>query len=474
MTISDHGLGMEKIAENVLKIANQTGVPDIEIFLQKNDILQFALGSAVRIAGRRFIEQGIAIRIIKKDRLGFSCGTLDMDPKELIRNAGLQAELSTSKSEKSKMSFSSGETIRDKYTNLSEITSIKRGDLESVVQKMLESALLDPLTKTVESSCSRTLEHRLIVNSNGLLRESLNGWFEAKSQVIVRRQTGEMGFGFDSIRAHNIANLDPYGIGTRAYSTAMLLSNAIKVPSRENNRLKKTRRIIWHPEALGELLAYTIVPSIVRSAQESKPLQKRQNGDNMKFPTGFTILDDPLSSELIPFYSFDDEGITTRQKKLVEQGTLVSSLSAFSPEIPDSGGNCYRVHYFSESPRSFRYPPAPTPANLVLEAVTPSNATNLVEDCSGATILVKRVIGANESNPSNGDFSVNVVECYLVTDNIIKFPTEKISIAGNIFHLLKATKMVGKKETVRPPPLPFAITLPYILTEKSGTVVFRN
>ena len=450
------------------------GIDNIEVFAQSSDIFQFATGLSVRIAARRFYEQGVAIRIIENGRIGFSCGTSNTNLREMIKNGALQARALNSKNKTSDISFLAGKEMRQKSSNLSSVLSTSREELETITNQMTESANLDPLANTMESSTTRHVEQRLILNSEGLIRESLDGWIKASVQVVVRRPTGEMGYGLEHQRAQDINSVDPRSVGSKAYASAMLLSNGTLVPQREQDRLRKSRRILWHPDAFAELLAHILVPAIIRLNQACTGSEQENNSNGFVFPETFDVLDDPTNSNLIPTYSFDDEGVRTRKKTLLSGGILVSKLTGYIPHISSSGGNCYRVQYFSEYSRSFRYPPTPSPVNLLLKYTGSSYSTNLVDQCAGTTILIRRVVGAHAASPTTGDFSVDVSEGYLVGDRLIRLPIRKISIAGNIYHLLKATRTVGITETVRPRLSPFAVSCPFILTEKSGTIFFSS
>ncbi|MHA2496521.1 MAG: metallopeptidase TldD-related protein [Candidatus Hodarchaeales archaeon] len=462
----------EGIAHKALTIARQQGINNIEIFIQSSDIIQFACGSAVHIAGRRFYEQGIAIRILVNGNLGFVCGTAPGNLEKMIRNANYQARVQTSNDKNYGKAFPAEKELDHKDPSLSNIISITREDLEGIANEMTESTKLDPLAKTVESTAARTIEERLIVNSEGLVRDVKDAWITASNQTIVRRPTGEIGFGFECIRTRDLKSFDPIRIGSRSYASAMILSNGIQISNREQERLMRARRILWHPSALSQLLAYTLVPAIVRISQASPEMNQDNKIEELPFPSTFSVLDDPTKQGLIPSYAFDDEGTSTKKKTLISDGKIISRLSDYHPQIPDSGGNSYRVQYFSERFRSFRYSPTLSPAHLVLEYSKRKSSTNLVDQCSGVTVMVKRVIGAHVASPTTGDFAIDVVEGYLVHDRQIRYPIRKMSIAGNIYHLLKAVRVVGAMETEQPFPSPFAITSPFILTEKSGSLSF--
>ncbi|MHA2230953.1 MAG: metallopeptidase TldD-related protein [Candidatus Hodarchaeales archaeon] len=460
------------LAQEALAIARKQRIDNIEIFIQCMDVLQFAAGSAVRITGRTFFEQGAAIRVAVNGRLGFACGTVDTNLETLIKNADKQARAQFLGTRNHEKSFPAGKEIRQKESSSSDIVSLTIEDLKTIANEMMESTELDQLAKIVESTATRNIEERLIVNSEGLFRESVCGWITASCQAIVRRPTGEMGFGFNSVRTRDIESFDPISVGSRAYATAMLLSNARNVPKRDQDRIRRTRRILWHPMALAQLLAHILVPTIVKRSQKPFKMQEENQADTLPFPTTFEVLDDPTKRDLIPTYAFDDEGTNTKKKTLISDGKLTRKLSEYDSDPQANGGNSYRVQYFSERFRSFRYSPTLSPVNLFLNYTKSGHSTDLVDLCTGATIMVHRLVGAHVASPTTGDFSVDATEGYLVRNRQVRFPIRKMSIAGNIYHLLKAVRAVGTMETVQPLPSPFTINCPFILTEKSGTSLF--
>ncbi len=156
-----------------------------------------------------------------------------------------------------------------------------------------------------------------------------------------------------------------------------------------------------------------------------------------------TIIDDGRVDEAIGSKPYDDEGVSTQTKAIIEKGVLKTYLyDVFSAarEGKKPSGNSLRQS--SEIIQKYAVEPQPAPTNLIIKPGT-ENFESLVKDVKNG-VYVKNVIGAHTSNAVTGEFSVVALTAYKIENGEIKFPVKNAMIAGNILEFLNKIDGIGK------------------------------
>jgi len=153
------------------------------------------------------------------------------------------------------------------------------------------------------------------------------------------------------------------------------------------------------------------------------------------------IIDDPTIEWGLGTRAFDDEGIATSKKKVVERGVLKTYLYNYYTarrENRHSTGNGFR-----SSPGS---PTTPSSTNLVLRGYKnlASMEDMFVEVKRG--IVVHGMIGYWMSNPVNGSTQATVSHGLYIENGEVKRPVKGVVIGGNIYEWLgKRLVAIGKE-----------------------------
>ena len=156
---------------------------------------------------------------------------------------------------------------------------------------------------------------------------------------------------------------------------------------------------------------------------------------------GEVIASDVLTVKEIPMYDkaltkipFDDEGVLTTEKAIIDKGvfaTALYDLKSANKAGRQSTGNGFRAgSAVSEMP-----------TNLIVE---PGEKTfeGLLEE-AGEGIILTDLSGLHAGvNPISGDFSL-LCEGYLIENGKKGRPVEQITVAGNFYEVIKAIKSVG-------------------------------
>ena len=154
-----------------------------------------------------------------------------------------------------------------------------------------------------------------------------------------------------------------------------------------------------------------------------------------------TIVDDPLSPDLLGKNSFDAEGVATYKKSIIEKGVLKTYLHDLSTANyfgVQSTGNSYKGGY--------QAPFVISPYFLSLEAGDNTFDELLAEVKKG--IYVTELISTSGNNAVTGDFSIESMG-FLIEDGKIGRFVKSFTVAGNFFDLLKNIAMISDRREVK-------------------------
>jgi PmbA protein len=155
------------------------------------------------------------------------------------------------------------------------------------------------------------------------------------------------------------------------------------------------------------------------------------------FNEKITVIDDGTIDGKFASASFDDEGIPHRRNVLVEKGVLngfIYDLKTAAQSGVASTGNASRG-LFS--------PPQPSFTNLVIQP----GETPLKDMIAGIDegIIVEDLLGIGQGNIISGAFSNPIALAFKVEKGEIVGRVKDLSIAGNIYDLLKNVTAVSRE-----------------------------
>jgi PmbA protein len=152
------------------------------------------------------------------------------------------------------------------------------------------------------------------------------------------------------------------------------------------------------------------------------------------FDEKFTLHDDPT----LPFQTgstpFDDEGVATRKTALIDRGTVVQfyyDLHTAALAGAKSTGHGNRNGGM----------PSPSPHALVIAGGN-SPLKSMIEDIKEG-LIIEQLMGAEQGNILNGDFSGNVLLGYKIENGAITGRVKDTMVFGNVYQLLKQINAIG-------------------------------
>lgn len=145
------------------------------------------------------------------------------------------------------------------------------------------------------------------------------------------------------------------------------------------------------------------------------------------FAPGINIVDDPHRMRGLRSGAFDDEGVATQRRNVIDDGVLTTWFldlrSARQLGLESTG----------HAGRGVSSPPAPGASNLYLDAGTQS-VKDLIADIS-AGFLVTELIGMGVNN-TTGDYSRGA-SGFWIENGEITHPVSEVTVAGNLIDIFK-------------------------------------
>ena len=171
------------------------------------------------------------------------------------------------------------------------------------------------------------------------------------------------------------------------------------------------------------------------AAVKGLSLLKGKEGQAVAAPA-VTLRDDPFCAEALLHRRFDDQGMPTFGKNLIENGvlkTLLHNRKTAALLGAESTANAHKAGAAA--------PLGVTPTNLYFVPSQTDRDALLAQ--MGEGILITNVKGLHAgANPTTGDFSLEA-KGYLVTGGKVGRPVAGITVAGNFYQLLKDLRGVA-------------------------------
>ena len=260
-----------------------------------------------------------------------------------------------------------------------------------------------------------------LMNSKGLELTDKSNLLTAYVVPIIKIDNQKYdGFGYG--KAKSVDELNPEKIAKQAIDEAMEKVGARSIKSNKYKTVIKN-------EAMVSLLQSFWSVFDADSAQKGISLLKDKEGEIIASDK-ITIIDNPLMKDGLASVGFDDEGVATFEKEVVENGklkTLLYNLKTANKAGIKSTGNGFKSSYAS--------PVSVGPTNFYLKNGEKDFKELLKEVKNG--VIISEFSGLHAgANSITGDFSL-AAKGFMIEDGKQTFPIEQITVSGNFFKLLK-------------------------------------
>ena len=241
------------------------------------------------------------------------------------------------------------------------------------------------------------------VHSNGFMGERVSTYFSAGASVTVKDDNGGRpedwywgsGRYFDEIPK-------PEVLGKEAVTRALRKIGQSKIDSGNYDVVVENR-------SGGRLLGMLSSPMRARSLQQKSSFLEGMLGKKIASEK-LTLIDDPFIKRGMGSRLFDDEGVATRKKTVIDKGILKEY---------------YVDTYYGK--KLEMEPNCGSPTNILFE-LGDKSAEEIIKSVKKG-IFVTGFIGGN-SNSTTGDFSFGLVGLLIENGELVK-PVNELNISGN-------------------------------------------
>ena len=387
---------------------------------------------------------GVAVRIVRNGRLGFSASSDERALDRLVTNVLESASFG----DEVPLSFPAPGPAPQVRSFDPAIADLPVERLVAIGQEIVDLMLSTDPEVRVNISLTRGVEHTSIRNQAG-------------TEAAFRRSPLSIGAEVDRIEGDDVLILyDMLG-------TSLWDEDYMAFARRLADKLLLARKITTMRTARMPVL---FSPSGVLTL--ALPLMEGVDGKNVftgvsplcgkvgqkLFDEKVTLVDDGTLDGRAGSAPYDDEGVPHRRSALLERGVLggyLYDLKTAAQSGVESTGN---------GARSLFRQPRPAPTNLILAG----GETPLAQIIAGIDhgLLVEGVLGLGQGNIISGAFSNPVALAFQIEKGEIVGRVKDLSIAGNVYALLKDVAAVSRETQW----VYGSFCLPYVLLPEMNVV----
>lgn len=315
------------------------------------------------------------------------------------------------------------------------LDNVGGAEATDIAQQMINSALHDKISE-ISGSLNIVSEKFEIRNSNGLfgtdratyISGTINSESESGSMMVS-------GLGQECCRT-----LDEFPAEKIGLDSKEMCLGSTNPKQCEND----VYTLILEPYSVGELLAFVMFPNFsLKFLAEKKSCFANQFEKKIAVDE-FNLVDDPHVPQGIGTKPFDDEGVQTRENRLIRDGVfqnVFSNLYDSFKEGQESTGNAARPGM--PMGRSTDPIPDSMPHNLHIKPGDKSQDELIQETRHG--LLVGRLWYTYALNPIKGDFSCTARSGIRIIENgKITGPGKPVRIIHNLPSILHNISGIGK------------------------------
>lgn len=359
---------------------------------------------------------GVALRVIKNGRIGFSSTSNLGDIDSLVKNALEVLPFGPV----ARLDFPSSNGMRPVDVFDSRTESFPIEDMVELGQSSIDRLVAHSPGILCDATVSKSVTGVTILNSNGGSAEYSKTVFSIFVHGTIIQDT-DMLFVSDG-RSSCVPVSDTAEILESIETQLDLSSNVVPAPVGE-------RPVIFTPRGaagalLGPLLAGFNGKNIV---QGSSPLVGKQGQE--LFDERLRIWDEPTYPYSPGSRMCDDEGVPTRKLPLVEDGVVAGFF--YDLQTAGQGG----VESTGSANRGINTQPSPG-ASVILIKEGDVAYKDMVGDIKDG-LVVERLLGAGQSNILGGNFNANVLLGYRVANGRVTGRVKNTIISGNVYTILK-------------------------------------
>lgn len=407
--------------------AKKVGLEALELYESKSSNLSFSLFHGEIESYSVANSYSLTARGIYKGKFGYASTEKEdaTTPKYLVDQIKVNASVNEAK-ENAEIFKGSEKYINKNVYNSSylAIPTERKIEIAKQMEKSLKAA--DKRIYEVEISYSEEEDETKLINSYGVNLKSKTNILYYYVSAVATDENQETKTGYKIAFSNNFDDLNPEAI------VKEVVENTLSQLGGKPCKSKKYKTIL-DKKVAASLLTF-FLQSVSSEAINKKSSLLINKLNEQVASKKITLEERPLSKNIF-FRGFDDEGVATMNKKIIDKGILKTYLYDLKNARKDGvapTGNGYKSGN-GKAGVSFVNPYL-KPGKHSLEELF-----NLVGD----GIYITTVQGLHAGmNAQSGNFSLQA-SGYLIENGKKSSPVTLITIAGNLFEMLKDVKEVG-------------------------------
>lgn len=421
--------------EQIKKILTATlakGADFADVFFEYRITSNLSFEEDIVKSARRGIVQGVGIRAVKGDQIGFAFSE-ELNTEKMLEAANAAAAIASDNTAKMRIVPVSFVQPQNLYKIGELATSADLNKKLGFIKEANEAAkAYDPRIVRVNVGFNDEIKHIAYANSDGVYWEDSQPMFMFQTVCIAeekgRRETGYTGGGGRIGLEYFDQRRKPAEIAKDAARLAVLNLSAVEIEAgMQTVVLGNSESAVLLHEAVGHGLEADF---------NYKGLSNYSNRIGEKVASEqCTVVDEGLFENMRGTINIDDEGNSPKSTVLIENGILRSymndKISAKKLGVKSSGNG---------RRQAYNYPPMPRMTNTYLRNGKYSAEEILQSVKKG--IYAKGFTGGNV-DITKGDFTFSCSEAYLIEDGKITAPVKGATLVGNGPDVMTKVAMVG-------------------------------
>jgi PmbA protein len=402
------------------KLAKQTDGAEIYELRTVELPVRFRAGAlesvkAVETAGR-------ALRLIKDGRLGFSTTTDLGDDTYLVQNALESAHYG----DPAPFRFPAQQPAPSVQCFDPQVEQMDEQSFIALGEQIVEKIKAYDATLQINVGLSKELEEVSLYNTSGLALTSRRTLLSV-SVSATRAREGDIFTIFEATSWRQAKEIDGLALAERLIERLRLAERIAPIQT-------KAMPVIFRgPGVLALLIPFMVGLDGRNVFLGVSPLRGKL--DQKICDERFSLIDDGTLDFAPRSAPYDDEGVPTQRKFLIERGVakqFLYDLKTAALARAQLTGNGFKAGFMGGG---FRYPPRISSTSAI---IPPGDRTftQILKDLDEA-LIVENVMGLGGGNPLTGEFSNTVSVGFLARKGEIVGCVKNTMIAGNVYDLLR-------------------------------------
>ena len=408
---------MEEILEKAKRVAEAA-----EIFLVTSEEtpVQFEANRLKHIQSKQ--SQIVALRIIRKGRIGYSITTNPDDADGLVNAAMETAEFGMT----ARFEFPTPTTYPQVKIYDDRVKSVSLERMINLGEEMIAAVKGHTADIVCEAAVSKDTISVKIMNSSGNSAGYNKSIFSLGIEGSLIRGTDML------FVAESQSSCRPL---TDSESITDTVTRQLEWARNQAVVSSKPLPVIFTPNGVASALINPLMVAFNGKTvlEGASPIGKRLG--KPVFDSKFNLHDDATINYRPGSHPFDDEGVASRRTPLIEAGIPVNFLydlqtAALADKQSTGNGKRHGGGLPSPSPNAFVIQPGDVSFNDMLADIKEG-------------LVIEYLMGAGQGNILGGDFSGNVLLGYKVENGKIIGRVKDTMVSGNVYQVLKDITAIG-------------------------------